>query len=184
MSADAAASQAAPHEPPIPQDSVFTWRDIDPSTFTTQTFKAFQDKVSEAPENVQAWFHWISDTVKYKNHLINKTIGQQAYLNTILEHDKELTDNYTAADEKCTVLMMELVETKKGLAAARKELAQTKLELVDEQSKNSGNPVSSSSATPATPTTSNQSVMSEKNQRSAKLPDAPEYKGDRESLEP
>ena len=105
-------------------------------------------------------------------------------MDTILEHDKELMDNYIAVDKKYTVLIIELAETKKGLVAARKELAQTKLELVDKQSKNSSNSVSSSPATLATPMTLNQSVISEKNQRSAKLPDAPEYKGDHESLEP
>ena len=186
MSADAAA-QAATHENPEPRDPFFPFTDVDPSTFTNETFKTFQSKVNETPENVRLWFQWIAKTVKYKNHLVNKIIGQQEYLNSILKHEKDLTKNYTAVNKKCTELMMYLADTKKELVAIRRELAQTRLELADEQSKNIENIIeSSSSAALATPvnTTSTQSVMSEKKQRSAKLPDALEYKGDRDFLKP
>ena len=90
--------------------------------------------------------------MNYKNHLLNKTIRQQEYLNSILKHEKDLTKNYTAMDEKCAELMMHLADTKKELIATHRELAQTKLKLADEQSKNIENIIgSSSSAALATP---------------------------------
>ena len=44
-------------------------------------------------------------------------------MDIILKYNKELMDNYTAADKKYIILIIELIETKKGLITVCKELA-------------------------------------------------------------
>ena len=77
-----------------------------------------------------------------------------------------------------------MADMKKDLGVARRELAQTKLALVNEQNKNLGTPINSITInlTPL-PTTPPLIGINEIVRRSAKLPDTPKYKGDRDSLE-
>ena len=184
MSADAAASEAATHKTPEPQDPVFPF-EIDASTLTAKTYKDFHKTLLQNHNNLIKWANWIGLTITYKNHLQTKTAGQETYLQSLVEGSRETAEEYSKLDEKYTQLISDLADTKKELGAARRELAQTKLALVDEQNKNLGTPTNStttnSTPPPATPPFAG---INETVQRSAKLPDAPEYGGDRDSLEP
>ena len=181
--ATAAAAQAAIHEESEPQDPEFPFN-IDPSTLTIETYEDFHKTLLQNHDNLIKWAQWIALTLAYKSYLQTKTAGREAYLESLVESSREAAQEYDKLDEKCTTMMTYLADSKKELGHARREIAQLKLELVNEQN----NPYRSSLTTSSGPTSPTPLPVTggtnEKAQRSAKLPDAPTYGGDRDDLEP
>ena len=106
-------------------------------------------------------------------------------MQSLIKGSEEAAEQYTRLDEKYTQLISEIADTKKDLGVARRELAQIKLALVNEQNKNLGTPTNSitMNSTPS-PAISPLTGINKTVRRLAKLPDAPKYKGNRDSLEP
>ena len=76
-------------------------------------------------------------------------------MQSLIKGSGEAAEQYTRLDEKYTQLILEIVDTKKDLGVARRELAQTKLTLVNKQNKNLGTSINSIATNltppPATP---------------------------------